>query len=110
MKTYLAIALTFCALFVASAPAQSVPLQTMSGLLRLVQTSPLPTEGYMDHMAVDVKGQRLFLSGEANKSLVVVDLKTGNVIKEVKGLGGPPRKPFYLPDTNEIWFHLGDNR
>jgi hypothetical protein len=73
--------------FVSRAPAQSVPMQTMSGLLRLVQTSPLPTEGYMDHMAVDVKGQRLFISGEANKSLIVVDLKSGNVIHEVKGLG-----------------------
>src|SRR6202521_5824622 len=109
MKTYLAIALTFCALFVASAQAQSVPMQTMSGLLRLVQTSPLPTKGYMDKMAVDLKGQRLFISGEANKSLIVVDMKSGNVVHEVKGLGGPPRKPFYIPETNEVWTDLGDN-
>src|SRR5437773_748135 len=91
------------------APPPLMPMVTMSGLLRLVQTSPLPTEGYMDHLAVDVKGQRLFISGEANKSLVVVDMKSGNVIKEVKGLGGNPRKPVYLPDNNEIWVDLGDN-
>jgi DNA-binding beta-propeller fold protein YncE len=109
MKTSVAMLSALCAVFVSTAPAQSVPLQTMSGLLRLVQTSPLPTEGYMDHLAVDVKGQRLFISGEANKSLVVVDMKSGNVIKEIKGLGGNPRKPFYLPDTNEIWVDLGDN-
>jgi DNA-binding beta-propeller fold protein YncE len=109
MKIYLAIPFTLCAVFVSSARAQSMPMQTMSGLLRLVQTSPLPTEGYMDHMAVDVKGQRLFISGEANKSLLVVDLKSGNLTHEVKGLGGMPRKPFYLPETNEIWVDLGDN-
>src|SRR5579864_4696652 len=109
MKTCLAISLSFCAVFVSTAHAQSLPMQTMSGLLRLVQTSPLPSEGYIDHMAVDVKGQRLFISGEANKSLIVVDLKSGNVVHEVKGLGGNPRKPFYLPETNEIWVDLGDN-
>src|SRR6195256_4186569 len=109
MKIYMAIALTAAAAFVAKAPGQSTPMQTMSGLLRLVQTSPLPTEGYMDHLAVDVKGQRLFISGENNKSLIVVDLKSGNVVHETKGLGGNPRKPFYVPETNEIWTDLGDN-
>ena len=39
-------------------------METMSGLLNLSQTIPLPTEGYMDHVTVDVKGQRLFLCGE----------------------------------------------
>ncbi len=104
MKTYIAIFLAVCA-----AQGQSVPLETMSGLLRLVQTSPLPTEGYMDHMTADVKGQRLFISGEANKSLITVDMRSGKVIHETKGLGGPPRKPFYIPETNEVWVDLGDN-
>jgi hypothetical protein len=89
MKTSVAMAAALCAVFMSSVQAQSLPMQNMSGLLRLVQTGPLPTEGYMDHMAVDVKGQRLFISGEASKTIVVVDLKTGNVIHEVKGLGGP---------------------
>ena len=109
MKTSMAVLSALCAIFVSPAPAQSLPMQTMSGLLRLVQTSPLPGEGYIDHMAVDVKGQRLFISGEASKSLIVVDMKSGNVVHEVKGLGGNPRKPFYLPDANEIWVDLGDN-
>ena len=108
MKTYAAI-LTFSIVLVSNAPAQSMPMQTMSGLLRLVQTSPLPTEGYMDHMTVDVKGQRLFICGEANKSLIVVDMRSGKMIHETKGLGGNPRKPFYLAETNEIWADLGDN-
>ena len=93
----------------ATAPPPLMPMVTMSGLLRLVQTIPLPTEGYMDHIAVDVKGQRLFITGEANRSLVVVGLREGKVIHETKGLGGNPRKPFYLPESNEIWTDLGDN-
>src|SRR6266699_1510502 len=107
MKTCAAIFILTC--FVPGVHGQSMPMETMSGLLRLVQTSPLPTEGYMDHLTVDVKGRRLFISGENNKSLIVVDLRSGKVIKEVKGLGGNPRKPFYIPETNEIWTDLGDN-
>src|ERR1700704_5692334 len=109
MKTYVATFLIVSTAFVSRAPGQSTPMQTMSGLLRLVQTSPLPTEGYMDHLAVDVKGQRLFISGENNKSLIVVDLRSGKVAHETKGLGGNPRKPVYVPETNEIWTDLGDN-
>ena len=91
------------------APPPLMPMVTMSGLLRLVQTIPLPTEGYMDHLAIDVKGQRLFIAGEANKSLIVVGLREGKVIHETKGLSGNPRKPLYLSDTNEIWTDLSDN-
>jgi len=118
MKTYLTFLFTFWSVFVltaqrqqssAPAPPPLMPMTTMSGLLRLVQTIPLPTEGYMDHLTVDVKGQRLFIAGEANRSLITVDLRAGKVIQETKGLGGNPRKPFYVPETNEIWTDLGDN-
>src|SRR5215813_4551538 len=118
MKTYLMILWAFWSAFAPGtqrqqstvpAPPPLMPMTTMSGLLRLVQTIPLPTEGYMDHFAVDVKGQRLFIAGEANKSLITVDLRAGKVIQETKGLGGNPRKPFYIPETNEIWTDLGDN-
>jgi hypothetical protein len=119
MKTYLAILLAFWSAFapakqrqqptVPAPPPPLTPMTTMSGLLRLVQTIPLPTEGYMDHFSVDLKGQRLFIAGEANKSLVTVDLREGKVIHETRGLGGNPRKPFYDPETNEIWTDLGDN-
>src|SRR2546428_7717912 len=118
MKIFLTIFWGFWSFFVPMAqrqqspvPAQPplMPMTTMSGLLRLVQTIPLPTEGYMDHLTVDVKGQRLFVTGEANKSLITVDLRAGKVIQETKGLGGNPRKAFYVAETNEIWTDLGDN-
>jgi hypothetical protein len=78
----------------------------MSGLLGLVESIPLPGDGYMDRLAADVQGQRLFICGEAAKSLIVVDLGAGKVIHETKGLPAMPKKPFYLPDMNEIWLTL----
>jgi DNA-binding beta-propeller fold protein YncE len=88
---------------------QPIPMQTMSGLLRLVETVPLPLHAYIDHLTVDVKGRRLFISGEESKRFVTVDLRTDKVIHVTEGLSGNPRKPFYLPDTNEIWVDLADN-
>ena len=81
----------------------------MSGILGLVETIPLPGDGYMDHLAVDVKGQRLFISGEAEKTLITVDLREGKVIHVTEGLSAMPKKPFFLPDTNEIWVTLTDS-
>jgi DNA-binding beta-propeller fold protein YncE len=38
-----------------------------------------------------------------------VDLRAGKVIHETKGLSAMPKKPFYLPDTNEVWVTLTDS-
>src|SRR6202035_5268194 len=88
---------------------KQLPMVHMTGLLGLVETIPLPTDGWMDHLTVDLKNQHLFVSGEYSKSFVVVDLRAGKVIHETKGLGGNPRKPFFDPKTNLIWVDLGDN-
>jgi len=86
-----------------------LPMVHMSGLLGLVETIPLPTDGWMDHLAIDLKNHHLFISGEYSKSFVVVDLPSGKVIHNTTGLGGPPRKPFFDPKSNEVWVDLGDN-
>ena len=83
-------------------------MEHMSGLLRLVEIIPLPTEGQMDHCSYDLKNQHLFVSGEDSKKLVVVDMKVGKVIHETP-LGGNPRKPFFDAATNQLWLDLGDN-
>ena len=109
MRRYLGILCTLCLAFVPRAQGQIMPMQTMSGLLNLAQTIPLPTEGYMDRLTIDVRGQRLFICGEAVKSLVVVDLRAGKVIHETKGLGASPKKAIYLPETNEVWLTMTDS-
>jgi hypothetical protein len=108
MKRYLEILFALSLALVPKAHSQTLPMQTMSGLLDLVQTIPLPTEGYMDHMTIDVKGQRLFICGENSYSLVVVDLRAGKVIHVTKDLPAMPKKPFYIPETNEVWLSLTD--
>src|SRR5258706_4558803 len=109
MKRYLGILCTLVLAFVPKAQSQTLPMQTMSGLLNLAQTIPLPTEGYMDRLTIDVRGQRLFICGEAVRSLVVVDLRAGKVIHETKGLGASPKKAIYLPETDEVWLTMTDS-
>jgi DNA-binding beta-propeller fold protein YncE len=111
MKRLLAMLVTFLLVFVLNAQGQystgqQLPMTHMAGILRLVETIPLPGDGYMDHLAADVKGQRIFISGEAAKSLLSVDLRGGKLIHETKGLADMPKKSFYLPDTDEIWLEL----
>jgi hypothetical protein len=117
MKRYLVIVSVLCMIFVSQARGQQqpkeyvdrqLPMVHMAGLLRLVETIPLPTEGYMDHCSYDLRNQHLFISGENNNEVVVVDLKAGKVIHVTK-VGGNPRKPFFDPALNELWVDLGDN-
>src|SRR4030088_412198 len=114
MKRSFAILVTLLILVASQARAQQqtsqqLPMMHMTGILGLVETIPLPGDGYMDHLAADVKGQRLFISGEAAKSLIFVDLRAGKVIHETKGLSAMPKKPFYLPEANEVWATLTDS-
>jgi len=114
MKRIPAIVVIVVTAFVSKAQGQEsmnqqLPMMHMAGILGLVETIPLPGDGYMDHLAIDVKGQRLFVSGEAAKSLIVVDLRAGKVIHETKGLSAMPKKPFYLPETDEVWITLTDS-
>jgi DNA-binding beta-propeller fold protein YncE len=110
MKTcFFTIFCTLCAVFASPSQAQNGTPSETKAPLRLVQTIPLPNvEGYFDHMAVDIKGQRLFVPGEHQRTIEVVDLRTGKDIRTITGFGGDPRKTIYLPQTNEIWVDDGD--
>jgi hypothetical protein len=58
--------------------------------LRLVQTIPLPNvEGRIDHMTVDLKGQRLFIAALGNNTVEVLDLRAGKRIRSITGLHEP---------------------
>src|ERR1700719_2010689 len=114
MKKLFAMVIMFLTAFASRAygqnvPSQQLPMMHMAGILGLVETIPLPGDGYMDHLTVDVQGQRLFISGEAAKSLITVDLAAGKVIHETKGLSAMPKKAFYLHESNEIWVTLTDS-
>lgn len=54
--------------------------------LKLVQTIPLEGKaGRFDHLALDAKGERLFVANLSNDSLDIVDLKAGKLVKQITG-------------------------
>ena len=60
-----------------TAPAQPAAL-TFIGSIPLANVS-----GRMDHMSVDLTGQRLFSAAFDNHTLEVIDLKTGKQVKSL---------------------------
>src|ERR1051326_3167658 len=75
--------------------------------LPLVQSIALPNvEVRIDHLAVDVQSQRLFLAALGNNTLEVIDLKAGKVIHSVKGLREPQGVAF-VPEANAIYVANG---
>ncbi len=60
------------------------------GSLNLVRQIELPNvKGRLDHMAVDLKRQELFVAAYGNNSLEIIDLRRGKLIRSIKGLDGP---------------------
>src|SRR6202790_525785 len=103
MKRYLAVIGISMMFLFSKAQAQS------GAPLKLIQTIPLPgVEGYFDHLAVDVKGERLFIPGEHQRTLEVIDLRAGKVIHTISGFDGNPRKTVYIPQSNQIWVDMGN--
>jgi DNA-binding beta-propeller fold protein YncE len=69
---------------------------------RLLQTIPLAgVQGRIDHLAVDVAGQRLFVAALGNNTVEVIDLKKGERIRSLAGFK-EPQGVAYLPDTNTL--------
>jgi outer membrane protein assembly factor BamB len=55
-----------------------------SEFLVLQKTIPLKgVAGKLDHLAVDSRGERLFVANKPNNTLDIVDLKTGTLIKQI---------------------------
>jgi DNA-binding beta-propeller fold protein YncE len=58
--------------------------------LVLEQTIPLPNvSGRIDHLAVDLRRQQLFIAEIGNKTLDVIALAEGQVVHRITGLKGP---------------------
>jgi DNA-binding beta-propeller fold protein YncE len=84
-----------CCCAAATSNVQSAPL-------KLKQTSPLPgVEGRIDHFAADPSGQRLFVCALGNNSLEVIDLRNGERVHSITGLGAP-QGVGYAPEVNRL--------
>jgi DNA-binding beta-propeller fold protein YncE len=59
-------------------------------------------KGRIDHLSVDLKGQRLFVAAVDNHTLEVIDLKSGQRIHTITGLA-EPQGVFYDESTNHLF-------
>jgi DNA-binding beta-propeller fold protein YncE len=103
MKRFLASFVAAMIVFIAVvAFAQSKPP------LRLVQTIPLPDlkEGDFDHFAIDLAGNRLFLTAEANNAVVVLDTRANKLIHTIPDLE-EPHSMLFLPAAKQLWVIAG---
>ena len=70
---------------------------------KLKQTISLPgVEGRIDHLALDTPGERLFVCALGNNTLEVLDLRKGERIHSITGLGAP-KGIAYIPELNRIF-------
>jgi DNA-binding beta-propeller fold protein YncE len=84
---------SFC--LVDSALAQVAPLE-------LVQTIPLPdVRGRIDHLDIDLDGERLFVAALGNDSVEVIDLRAGQRRARLKQVQ-EPQGVAYLPQSKQL--------
>ncbi len=74
-------------------PFVLLPLSAMgqaSPALKLKTRIPLPhVNGRMDHLGVDIQGQRLFATAFDNHTVEVIDLKGGKLVQTISNLAEP---------------------
>src|SRR5215469_3507328 len=74
-----------------------------SSTLQLTQRIALPSvDGRMDHMGIDIAGQRLFATAFDNHTLSVIDLKAGKQISLIPNLD-EPQAAYYDAATNHLF-------
>jgi WD40 repeat protein len=90
-------------LVLASGPvaAQQAPGLIAKNPIRLTNV-----EGRMDHLGVDLKGQRLFATAFDNHTLEVLDLKTGRQMHTIPALN-EPQGAYYDPATSRLFVACG---
>jgi len=80
---------------------------TGGATLRLINSIPLPrVRGRIDHMAVDLKGQRLFVAALGNNTLEVIDLRKGERVASISGFD-EPQGLIYMPDSGRVFVANG---
>ena len=91
-----------------SSSVKEVPSQSF---FRLFQTIPIPNvNGRIDHMDIDVKGQKLFVAEIENNSLDIIDLKASKRIHSIgNGMLNEPQGVIFIPELNKIFVSNGQD-
>ena len=97
MSKTASVALALCCTGIVTVAAQS------AALLKLEKTIALSgVEGRIDHFAYDPVGERLFVCALGNNTVEVLDLRKGDRIHSITGLGAP-QGVAYVPDLNRLF-------
>ena len=87
----------------ANTAGQASAQSAVTGLLQLETKIPLgDVRGRIDHMAVDLKRQRLFVAELGNNSVGIVDLANRKLISRIPGLK-EPQGVGYEPTTDRLY-------
>ena len=92
--------------------AKALPSSTSSSPFSLIQTIAIPNvNGRIDHMAIDIRDQRLFVAELGNNSLDIIDLKAGKRVRSISnnGLLNEPQSVIYIPELNRIFVSNGQD-
>jgi DNA-binding beta-propeller fold protein YncE len=77
--------------------------------LRLEKSIEMPeVQGRIDHLSVDVKGQRLFVSALGNNTLEIIDVNSGKRVKTISQLK-EPQGVLYVAESDRIYVANGDD-
>jgi len=98
---------------VQAAPPGIAALQPGSGdqqVLIRTQTIQLPSavKGSFDHFGVDLTNNRLFATAENYQAVLVLDINTGKILHEIKGVM-KPHAVLYRDDLDLIYITDGDD-
>jgi DNA-binding beta-propeller fold protein YncE len=86
-----------------SAPVFAADPPPLERVQTIVLKGPV---GGLDHLAVDAKRGRLFVANTVNGSLDVVDLRAGNLLKQIPGQGRI-RGIAYSPEVDQVFVGNG---
>ena len=95
--------------------AKALSQLSSSSSFNLIQAIAIPNvNGRIDHMAIDIRGQKLFVAELENNSLDIVDLKAGKRIHSMNnnnnvGLLNEPQSVLFIPELNRIFVSNGQD-
>jgi DNA-binding beta-propeller fold protein YncE len=92
----------YCLLAPGLIGASAALAQQPLALVQLIEMPEVPAGPYADHMALDLKGRRLFTTPQANKAVDVLDLNAGKVLHTIGGFGNP-HAILYRADRNRLF-------
>ena len=109
MRVWLAVILLLPATKISVRAQDAMRPSPAAPLLKLEARIPLgKVRGRIDHMAVDLARQRLFVAALGNGSLAVVDLKARRVDRLIGGLPEPQGVGYDTPTDTVIVANAGD--